>query len=72
MHTLLVSVLVVLFVDMWWVFVLWLLSELSGWRKLAAIFCAQHPPSGRCLRMQGGWVGDTLYTGCLTIYTSDE
>jgi hypothetical protein len=72
MHTLLVSVLVVLLVGMWWVFVLWLLSELSGWRKLAAIFRAQHPPSGRCLPMQGGWVGDTLYTGCLTIYTSDE
>jgi hypothetical protein len=72
MHTLLVSVLVVLLVGMWWVFVLRLLSELSGWRKLAAIFRAQHPPSGRCLRMQGGWVGDTLYTGRLTIYTSDE
>jgi hypothetical protein len=72
MPTLLVSVLVVLLVGMWWVFVLWLLSELSGWRKLAAIFRAQHPPSGRCLRMQGGWVGDTLYTGCLTIYTSNE
>jgi len=72
MHTLLVSVLAVLLVGMWWVFVLWLLSELSGWRKLTAMFRAQHPPFGRRLPMQGGWVGDALYTRCLTIYTSDE
>ena len=56
MHTLLVSVLVVLLVGMGWVFVFWLLSELSGWRKLAAIFRAQRPPSSRCLPMQGGWL----------------
>ena len=72
MQTLLVSVLVLLSVGLWWVFVLWLLSELSRWRKLAAVYRADRPPFGRCLPMQGGWVGDTLYTRCLTIYTSPE
>ena len=72
MKTLIVSVLVVMLVGVWWVFVLWLLSELSGWRKLAAVYRAERPPSGRRLSMQGGWVGSTLYRGCLTIYTSHE
>lgn len=72
MHTLLVSALVLLLVGVWWIFVLWLLSELSGWPKLAAIYRAEQPPSGRRLLMQGGWVGSTWYRGCLTIYTSYE
>ena len=72
MHSLLVSVLVLLLVGMWWVFVLWLLAELSGWRKLAAVYRAQHAPHGKCFLMQTGKIGDTWYRRCLTIYTSGE
>ena len=72
MHSLLVSVLVLLLVGMWWVFVLWLLSELSGWRKLAAVYRAQHAPNGKRFLMQTGKIGDTWYGRCLTIYTSGE
>ncbi len=68
MKTLIVSVLVVMLVGVWWVFVLWLLSELSGWRKLAAVYRAERPPSGRRLSMQGGWVGSTLY-GAVSRFT---
>ena len=72
MHNLLVTALVVLVVGLWCLFVLWLLSELSGWRRVAALYRAQRPPSGRCILMSGGKIGDVWYRGCLTIYTSDE
>ena len=72
MHTLIVSALVLLLVGAWWVFVLWLLSELSGWRRLAAVYRAQKAPNGKRFPMQTGKVGDAWYKGCLTVYTSRE
>src|SRR5581483_1529962 len=72
MHSLMVSVLVPLLVATWWVFVLWLTSELSGWRKLAAVYRAQHRPNGKCFLIQSAKIGDMWYRGCLTIYTSGE
>jgi hypothetical protein len=72
MHTVLVSALVLLLVGMWWVFVLWLLSELSGWRRLATVYRAQHVPNGKRFPMQTGKIGDNWYKGCLTVYTSGE
>jgi hypothetical protein len=72
MHSLLVSALVVLLVGTWWVFVLWLLSELSGWRKVAVVYRAQRPPNGKRFSMQTGKIGDIWYKRCLTVYTSGE
>jgi len=65
-------VLTVAFVSKWYVGVIALLSQLSGWSKLATVYRAQHPPSGRRLAMQGGKIGDVWYTRCLTIYVSHE
>ena len=55
-----------------WVGVNALLSYSSGWQKLAAVYRAQRPPSGRCFPIQGGRIGDVFARGCLTIYTSPE
>jgi hypothetical protein len=49
-----------------------LLAYMSGWWKLAALYRAQRPPSGRCFLLAGGKVGDVWYRGCLTIHTSAE
>ncbi len=49
----LVFALVLLFVGMW-IAVLALFSQMSGWGKLAAVYRAQRPPSGRCFPIQGG------------------
>ena len=41
----------VLFVGMW-IGVLALLSHLSGWGKLAAVYRAERPPSGTCFSIK--------------------
>ena len=61
----------VAFVGMWFG-VLALLSQMSDWRKLAADYRAERPPSGTCLPLQGGKIGGVWYRGCLTIYASRE
>jgi hypothetical protein len=63
--------LAVAFVVMW-IGVAAALSHMSGWPKLAAVYRAQYPPSGRCFLLAGGKIGDVWYRGCLTIYTSPE
>jgi len=72
MKTLILAVLLpVVFVAMW-AGVLAMLSHMSGWSQLAALYRAQRPPAGRCILMSGGKIGDVWYRGCLTIYTSDQ
>jgi len=63
--------LAVAFVAMW-IGVAVALSHMSGWPKLAAVYRAQRPPSGKCLLFTGGKIGDVWFRGCLTIYTSPE
>jgi hypothetical protein len=55
-----------------WIGVMALLAYMSGWWKLAAVYRAQRPPSGRCFLLAGGKVGDVWYRGCLTVYASAE
>jgi len=61
----------VAFVAMW-IGVMALLSHMSGWPKLAAVYRARRPPSGRCFLFARGKVGEVWFNGCLTIYTSPE
>jgi len=55
-----------------WIAVTAGLSHMSGWPKLAAVYRAQRPPSGRSFLVTGGKIGNVWYRGCLTIYTSPE
>ncbi|HEY4257178.1 MAG TPA: hypothetical protein VGM66_08205 [Candidatus Udaeobacter sp.] len=55
-----------------WIGVMALLSHMSGWPKLAAVYRARRPPSGTCFLLAGGKIGDVWYRGTLTIYTSPE
>jgi hypothetical protein len=64
-------VLTTLFVVMW-IGVVALLSHMSGWPKLASVYRARRPPSGRCFLLAGGKIGAVSYRGTLTIYTSPE
>src|SRR6476469_6745769 len=60
-----------IFVGMWCAVSL-ILSTTGGWRRLAASFPARSQPSGRRFFLQGGKVGQVTYSGCLTIYSSQE
>ena len=55
-----------------WVAVNALLSYSSGWAKLAAVYRAQRPPSGRYFPIQGAKIADVFARGVLTVYTSPE
>jgi hypothetical protein len=61
----------VAFVAMW-IGVAAALAHLNGWPRLAAVYRARRPRSGRCFLPAGGKIGDVWYRGCLTIYTSRE
>jgi hypothetical protein len=71
MTMLLVLLLAIVVVGMW-IGGLTLLSYCSGWPKLASVYRAERPPTGRCFPMQGAKIGDVYYVGCLAIYTSHE
>lgn len=55
-----------------WIGTLAALSHNSGWPRLAAVYRAERPPTGRRFPVQGGKIGDVWFRGCLTIYTSRE
>lgn len=46
--------------------ILYLISFLSGWRKLARLYPAYNPPDGTRFRFQSGKVGWAGYNNCLT------
>ncbi len=51
-------------------FVLWLLSVIGDWRKLARHYATSSPAEGEIHRMQSAAVGDVNYASCLTIVLS--
>jgi hypothetical protein len=56
-----------------WCGVLWLLSYLGGWHRLAQQFCAGgRPLTGECHRVGMGKVGVVRYRGVLTLHVLDD
>jgi hypothetical protein len=51
---------------------LYLISMIGGWRRLAEFFPANDPPIGQRFRMQSGSVGSVNYSSCLTIYSGPD
>jgi hypothetical protein len=54
-----------------WGPLLFLMSVLSGWRRLAEIFPANDLPTGKRFAFQSAKLGWSNYGNCLTIYNSD-
>jgi hypothetical protein len=55
-----------------WAPILFLVSTLGGWRRLADHFPANDPPTGRQSWMQSLSIGWASYSNCLTIYVSAD
>jgi hypothetical protein len=54
-----------------WYSVCWLVSRLSGWQRLASVYSAHTPPSGRRFHTAGK-LGMARYKGCLYVYVASE
>ena len=60
-----------IFFPVFWCFVCWTLSHVSGWQKLAAVYPARTPPTGQKF-ITSARLGRASYTGSLYIYVSRE
>ncbi len=49
-----------------WMFVLTMVSHLSGWKKLAQRFPAKGSETGKTFRFQSAYIGWAQYSGVLT------
>jgi hypothetical protein len=54
----------------WWCFVVWMISFMSGWQRLAAAYPALDEPSGERFGMEGARIGLANYKGCLVVHSS--
>lgn len=55
-----------------WSFVLWLNSNISGWRRLATYYQTDREPEGKVYSAQPGAIGPVAYRGSLNVVVSDE
>ena len=55
-----------------WCAIVFLLSTIGGWRRLARTYRASGEPSGLALRGQTGKVGVVPYRRCLTVHAGDR
>lgn len=54
-----------------WCLILWLLSHMGGWARLAHEFAASQPPAGDRFGMQSIRVGWVNYNNCVVIHSSE-
>ena len=63
----------VIFFPLIWCCVVWLLSQIGGWSRLAKHYAARGAPVyGREFRSVTGMVGGTSYRGVLTVHVNEE
>lgn len=55
-----------------WCFVLWILSHVSGWKKLASRYRTSEKPEGGTYYGLFGMVGLVSYRGTLNVTTTDD
>jgi hypothetical protein len=55
-----------------WCFVVFVLSHVSGWQRLAASYPAHEPPRGTRFAGQSGSVGGVSYRNCLTVHVAAD
>lgn len=55
-----------------WSSIIWLVSQISGWARLAQRYRATLPPAGKRWTLQYGMVGWAGYNGVLTLTPSAE
>ncbi len=65
------TVLFPFFIPLWFGFIVWLLSRLGGWSRLAETFPPHSLPYGRKMWVAArvGWVN---YNGCLRVWVAPE
>ncbi|WP_265595201.1 hypothetical protein [Verrucomicrobium sp. BvORR106] len=49
---------------LFWCFVVWLISQFSGWSRLASTYAAKSPPKGRCGQASSAWWEWPATRGC--------
>jgi hypothetical protein len=68
---LIIAVFAIAFV-LFWCFVIWLISQLSGWARLAQRYHSLRPTTGKVWRWQYGMIGWAGYNGILTLTANAE
>jgi len=60
-----------IFFPLFWLAVVWLISRLTGWSRLAEVFAAARPPTGEVFSWVSGRFGfGSNYSNCLTVTVS--
>jgi hypothetical protein len=62
---------VAIVIPLFWCFVIWLLSFMSGWHELAQKYRAQQPATGKVWLSQYGFVNGGRYGNVLNITTNE-
>jgi hypothetical protein len=62
----------VMIFPIFWASVIWFISQVSGWQRLAQRYRALLPPSGKRWNWQYGMVGWAGYNGVLTLTANAE
>lgn len=57
---------------LFWCFTIWIISLMSGWRRLAKEYPVLQPPSGKAWREQTVFVKQSSYKRMLTLTTNAE
>ncbi|MDF1657551.1 MAG: hypothetical protein P1U58_08055 [Verrucomicrobiales bacterium] len=68
----LIPVLFAIVFPAFWCFVIWILSQVSGWKRLAARYRTSEQPQGGTYHGLFGMVGLVSYRGTLNVTTAEE
>ena len=68
----LIPVIVIVGIPLFWCFVIWLISIISGWHRLAQRYRATQPATGKKWVSQYGYVNGGRYGNVLNITTNAE
>ena len=60
------------FFPIFWCFVIWINSHLSGWKRLAERYQTDRKPEGKSYSGQQGAIGFVSYRSCLDVVVSED
>lgn len=66
-----IPLLVLILFSLFWCFVVWMISLIGGWQRLAKRYRAQQPASGKRWFNQYGYVNRARYRNALNLATND-
>lgn len=68
----LIPVVIIIGIPLFWCFVIWLISIISGWQRLAQRYRATQPAMGKKWFSQYGFVNGARYGNILNLTTNEE